>query len=126
MTGDEQGGGKPRDDRDAILARRRRFVVAAMSGVAMGVAACGKSEPGAQTAAEPTPPSATANQPMPCLSMPPPTVTTATTATVASSGSPEVPDSGAPDGGKPAPTPTPTPAPTPTPRPCLKIARPPG
>lgn len=125
--------GDPRDtqktpDREAILARRKRLVVTALSGVALGVIACEKND---------------ATQPNVCLSVPistatasatvssaPATATTTSPTTTASaSGSPG--GSASPGGsssGSAAPSSTaPRPPPTSTiPRVCLKVAPRPG
>lgn len=97
--GNQQGSGD--EDQDAILARRRRFIVAALSSVA-GAALGAGCEPSSSG----TPGSAGSNTtPMPCL-------------TVA------VPTDPSPPSASSSTPPAPTPTPSPSPQPCLKVAAP--
>jgi len=106
------------DSKKLILARRARFVAAALAGVGV---ACGKEPAQPQPCLSPVyvaPPDA---EPMPCLSPPvyvPPDADTTTT---------EASDAGAgaePDAAKPMPCLSPRPNPTPPPRPCLSVVPP--
>jgi hypothetical protein len=107
--GDEDREGEQRGDREAILMRRRRFVVTALAGAAVGLEACGKrpEEPDIQPQvclkiAEPR----MSDTPRPG---PPPSSSGATAPSGSAPPDGEAP--GAPDGG--------------VPRVCLRVATPP-
>lgn len=105
--------GEERGDREAILMRRRRFVVTALAGAALGLEACGKKpeEPEIQPQvclkiAEPP----MSEKPRPS---PPPSSSGAAAPPASGSAPPDggAPDGSAPDGGRP--------------RVCLRVATPP-
>lgn len=107
------------DSKKMILARRARFVAAALAGVGV---ACGKEQ------AQPQPclsqvyvaPDA---EPMPCLS-PPVYVPPDAEATKDDAGGPVDAGSAEPDAARPMPCLSPRPNPTQPPRPCLSVAPP--
>jgi len=101
MADDTQDGKKAPADRDAILLRRRKFVVAALSGAAIGLEACTKDPPKDNTELSPQvclkiaePPDNTKGQP----SASAPATGSTGTGVPAASSAPERPDAGAPDG----------------------------
>lgn len=97
-------------DRAAILARRKRFVALALTGLTTGAAACAPQACLRVADPEPRPPDEQPNQPVPADEQPP---------------SPEAPQPAPQPCLKvAAPQPDPQPAPQPEPQACLKVAAP--
>jgi hypothetical protein len=99
----------------AILARRARFIAAAMMGT--GLATC-KSGPPADPSAVQAPEYPPAPEPQVCLSPPPPCLSFVAPPVPSATASAAIDDDDAVDAG--APVPPPRPCLSPRPRPCLK------
>ena len=135
---DPPGDGGVRDedpDRAAILARRRRFVAIALSGLAAGTGCTPKPEPCLSVAPLDDPSSGgrpeTPPEPMPCLKVAPPEPEPQPEPQQAETKPEPCLKVRAPEEPKPQPQPClsvakPEPAPEPKPTPCLKVARPGG